>query len=402
MLLKSKISKQEAGVVSIVVVMIIIAITALITISFSFLVRREQKQALDNQLSTQAFYAAEAGVNDAVEKLSTLSDDIKTCDKTSDLGSNQQVDPSNPNIRYTCVLVDRSPENLIYTVKKDESKVIRVRPDTGAINTIEISWEDTSDDGSISTKFANNSSFFLPQKKVIDEAVTDPTPDPNADFANGTGILRAAITRDSDATSFDNMLSRSKTVLLYPNRGAQGTVSGVSFVKPAQSNQERIFVSGNCHDQNNASNSVDTPRYCNARINDLGGTQDLYLRLDAIYKDVNVTIRAFDSNNLANPVDIVGGQAVIDSTGKAQDVLRRVQVRVPLEDQYYRPKFALETANTICKSFLSWPGGAQEIPPINSYIYNSGSIYTDGEANNSAEDEKACLLPGNTNIPNWP
>lgn len=386
---------NEKGIVSIIVVMIIIAIMTLITISFSVISRREQKQALDQQLSTQAFYAAESGVNQAVEALDTLGNDITDCNSTSLIGGNQQVDATNANIRYTCVLVDRSPDNITYTIKKDESKVVRIRPAFGALNTVELSWE-SEEGGFKSTVFAGNNtsnSYLLPQQQTFEDAQANPIPLPQDDFPNHTGILRATLTRASDATSFDSLLANSKTVLLYPYNGPQGTINAVPFNKTAPLNNERIFVDGACNDQNTSSANVNTPRFCNAQINNLNNTGDLYIRLDAIYKDVNVTIRAFNSNNLANPVDIVGAQAVIDSTGKAQDVLRRIQVRVPLEEEYYRPRFAVESMNTLCKSFTAWPGGAQELPVLHSYIYDPSSIYTDGEANNQTEDQLACDLP---------
>jgi hypothetical protein len=58
--------RREGGFVSIIVCMIIMTILSLITIGFAQIMAREQRQALDRQLSSQAFYAAESGVNDAL------------------------------------------------------------------------------------------------------------------------------------------------------------------------------------------------------------------------------------------------------------------------------------------------------------------------------------------------
>ncbi len=59
----AKLKQNESGLAAIAVTMIIMGIVTLIVVGFATLMRREQRQALDQQLSTQAFYAAESGVN---------------------------------------------------------------------------------------------------------------------------------------------------------------------------------------------------------------------------------------------------------------------------------------------------------------------------------------------------
>jgi hypothetical protein len=67
----------------------------------------------------------------------------------------------------------------------------------------------------------------------------------------------------------------------------------------------------------------------------------------------SVTISATDGGS-NNPLLLVGSQALIDATGKAQDVLKRVQVRTPLTPSSgipSYPDYALETTDSICKRF---------------------------------------------------
>jgi hypothetical protein len=54
-----------------------------------------------------------------------------------------------------------------------------------------------------------------------------------------------------------------------------------------------------------------------------------------------------------------GAQAVIDSTGKAQDVLRRIQVNVPLRatSQNELSDYAIQSTDAICKRFSVMNGG---------------------------------------------
>ncbi|HSX32249.1 MAG TPA: pilus assembly PilX N-terminal domain-containing protein, partial [Candidatus Saccharimonadales bacterium] len=58
-------SAKESGMVAIMVTIILMIVISLIVLGFAQIARRNQRQSLDRQLSTQAFYAAETGVNDA-------------------------------------------------------------------------------------------------------------------------------------------------------------------------------------------------------------------------------------------------------------------------------------------------------------------------------------------------
>ena len=65
--MKQRQAKDERGMVAIMIAMFLMIILSLITLGFLRLMQREQRQALDNSLSTQAYYAAESGINDAVK-----------------------------------------------------------------------------------------------------------------------------------------------------------------------------------------------------------------------------------------------------------------------------------------------------------------------------------------------
>ncbi|HET6924792.1 MAG TPA: pilus assembly PilX N-terminal domain-containing protein, partial [Candidatus Saccharimonadales bacterium] len=60
---------DERGMVSIMVTLVMIIVITLIVIGFAQVVRRNQRETLDRQLSTQAYYAAETGINDAYKAM---------------------------------------------------------------------------------------------------------------------------------------------------------------------------------------------------------------------------------------------------------------------------------------------------------------------------------------------
>jgi hypothetical protein len=81
-----------------------------------------------------------------------------------------------------------------------------------------------------------------------------------------------------------------------------------------------------------------------------------YMRITSIYKDVTLVVSANDASS--NPLSLTNAQAVIDATGKAQDVLRRVQVHIPLtpSSSNQLSDYAIESTDAICKRFVTMDG----------------------------------------------
>ena len=61
-----QLQKDQNGIASIIIVVVIILILTLVVLAMSRNANREQRQALDRQLSSAAFYAAESGINDTI------------------------------------------------------------------------------------------------------------------------------------------------------------------------------------------------------------------------------------------------------------------------------------------------------------------------------------------------
>lgn len=344
MSLKSRtLSNDQQGLVSIIVTMIILGIMVLIATSFTVIMNRERRQALDRQLSSQAFYAAESGVHDTIARLDSINGDITKCEDTPGKASGDNVLDAANQVEYTCVLVDKSPsELLIDPLGVDDSVVIRIETELPNINSILISWQDSSrDDGVTGSEFipTSNTTHLLPQDGVSDADTAALTSN------DGTGMIRATFMPLPTTLTRDNLIDAARTFFLYPREGVpSGTGSELI-------NNGNRFIDGECN-TNHPYRSF-YPHYCNARFSPgpsgpLGGpTGVVYLRLQAIYKPVSVTIKAFDVD--WETLELKNAQAVIDSTGKANDVLRRIQVRVPLESDFYYPDYAIESMDSICK-----------------------------------------------------
>jgi hypothetical protein len=113
---------------------------------------------------------------------------------------------------------------------------------------------------------------------------------------------------------------------------------------------------------------------CTGNINNLGSTA-YYMRVTALYvKNAPLVI----TNSSSQP--FLNAQAIIDATGQAQDVLRRVVVAVDLTDAnaYTIPSGALITENSVCKQF----GVAPITEPYWPSGYFSSTNLTGGGNNN--------------------
>ena len=111
---------------------------------------------------------------------------------------------------------------------------------------------------------------------------------------------------------------------------------------------------GNCKNPN-------APSYCNTQVVLPNTNTTYFVVLQAIYLPVDVTVTACasatSSCSASNQLDIADAQVLIDSTGKAQDVLRRVQVHFPLSNSYNEP-IGTSGMSSICKQLAVSPNGS--------------------------------------------
>lgn len=336
---------KESGIVSIVVTMILMIIISLIVLGFARIVRREQRQALDRQLSTQAFYAAEAGVNEAIRVLNDPGPPPFSTNKTNcgvlnpwfPNGSND-ID-STAGVKYTCLLINQTPESLEYdTVDQKRSLVIPIKSGAaGNLTEVTLQWQDT--DGGTGLNCPALTAF-------------PPAGSWESSGACDAGVLRVDLAPiGGPAFNRNDLRGRNLTAFLKPvTNGGAGTLAyntAIGFGSPpnpgafAGSGGQGSIVQAACSSAPTPGNKV-----CSVTINvSSAGSGYFVMRVKSIYKDNTLRITA---KNASGPVTLVGAQAVIDSTGKAFDVLRRIQVRVPIGKSNIFPE-GLESVTTLCK-----------------------------------------------------
>jgi Tfp pilus assembly protein PilX len=362
----NKLKNDQRGIASFLISIFMMLVVTLIVLGFSQIARREQRVALDRELSTQAFYAAESGVNDAIDAIQGVLDKnnnstvtVSPQDKT-DCGTNPPgaTDIANgygsltgqvntgagaTGISYTCLLIGTVPNSLVYS--GTTSKVINVQTaGSTAIGSINLNWQ-TNSGADLFSMCPSLGSF--PAKLNVD-CSADVL---QVDLLPGTA-LAAPNAQSPQANPESAMEAQEFTVFFFPQSG----VGNSTITYDVVNNQGKV-VAGSCN----------TATGCSAQINGLNETQ-YYMRVTAMYGIAqNITVTGSDVNGA--PINFENGQAVIDSTGKDQDVLRRVQVRTTLNtlNNNLFPNYAIQSTQTICKRFYITPAGTAADSGNNPY-----------------------------------
>jgi Tfp pilus assembly protein PilX len=317
---------NQSGLVSIMVAAVLMILMSLITLGFTRVVQNEQRQALDNQLSRQAFFAAESGINIASSDPS-FPEKRESCDVAK--YNNGEIDPNTPEVVFTCILINPTPEDLVFnndSISSNKSKVVPLKTSSAA-RTVTFQWNDSS-----STKVENNC------EGVLNLATNPNTWDKISAFkVDLIGIPREPFTRQ-------NLIDNQFSAIFYPcvNNPSR---ENVVFASASGNDDIGRIIPVNC-EQNNANEQY----RCRVNITSIPNTyREIYARFNAVYGSLNVRITASDVGG--NTLLFSGSQAVIDSTGKANDVFRRLQARVPLYNNYFLPTAGIQTVNDVCKLY---------------------------------------------------
>lgn len=324
---------------AILITMIMMIVITIIVLGYNQISSQVQQSALNRQLNTQAYYAAESGINDAREAiqsgfLTKNPGGMGTCNDwgtwpvpSSDLDGNI--------ISYTCLLIDPSPPSVTFAADTYQSSVINVQTATssGPIQSIYINWTITTPP--MTTDYADCSAAEM----YVTSAAWP---------CSDAGALRLDITPWNTAGETSNDLEKNTmTTFLYPVNGV-----GATYIN---------YYNNPGNEGNNIPVNCSSTNQCQLIIENTPPTNQLYLRLLGIFANNTVTISAFNNSTGTQPSQpIINSQATIDSTGKARDVVQRIEVGVPIQN-LNGPSYAIQSTQSICKRFTT--SGPDSGPP---------------------------------------
>jgi hypothetical protein len=331
----TKLGHDESGFASLVVALTLILVLSLITVGFAQLARREQQDALSNQLSTQAYYAAESGVNDAYAIANTtLLAHIDDISRTQCLDNtylpHRNID-AGTGVSYSCVMVDLKPTSLQYSnVSPDSGRNVSfsdvdLNNNPTDLRSITLSWSSYDGHKTLRGDGSSASSGFETQ----------------AGWGNAPPVIEVSVTPfDPNNIQRDTLINATFYAYLYPQKGAND--GKVDFSTSPATNTP--IVNANCNGTGDYQ--------CSATIEHVPGDSgtNYLIHFKPRYDAANVIINGKDSNDKAT--GFKGGQVVIDSTGRAKDTLKRIRVHAPLTATIDTP--AIESQN-ICKRIQTYP-----------------------------------------------
>ena len=352
--------RNQQGFASIVIALILIVVLALLTVGFAQLARREQQNALDKQLASQAYYAAESGINDIQQLIQNVYANpagnplgipptpslASLTPSSAGLGGNEDPNSCLANqgligiptssisaptgVSYTCVLLNLTPPSMVFDGVSPNADQQVTFSTTGALNSLTVYWG--SNDGN---------STFKPSVGGFT---------PIGSWGGSPAVIEVSLTPLAQLDRI-SMINNTFHVYLYPSK----TGGSVTY---DTTNQGQV-IGGVC---NSATNSTYP---CSVTINGLNGAlNEQYLIHVTDYYDMsNISVgNAKDTSGTA--LDFVDGQAQIDVTGKARTVLKRIEVHANIKDTAPTPPYALQGQN-ICKRFSTDPinGTQPQAPP---------------------------------------
>jgi len=366
----NKYNNKQYGAVSLFIVIFATLLMTIVTVGFVRIMLQGQQQASSTDLSQSAYDSALAGVEDAKRALllyqntcNTLSSisctnlqkqiASSTCNDAvsvlSDVAAAMAASSSNEvnvqtgstsnalNQAYTCVKIILNTQNYLGTLAKDESNIIPL-VGVSPFNEVKIQWFDSknSSTGSVSLASASTLIPVVPLMRAW-SSQTPPIMRSQLMWFGGSGFK---------LTDFDSN-TNSSTLFLYP--AASGGLNNFDY-----NLDSRRLTSGGSGSQPKPVNCVDLLHgalySCSATIKlPASAQQSMFLRLTSIYGGANYNVTL---QNNGSVVEFSAVQPEIDSTGRADNLFRRVQTRVELTDTTFAyPNAAINIEGSFCKDF---------------------------------------------------
>ncbi len=353
----SNISLQK-GAVSIFIVIFTTLLITIVIVSFARLMVRDLQRASDSDLSKSAYDSALVGVEDAKRALVkyyqmpvTSRPDLSSCNAISQVltgitSSGESLiqtnagDDGDLNQAYSCVKVNIQTRDYVGELNADKTQLIPLRS-VGSFNQIKIEWFSRDD-------LSGATAVNLPATAASSELTTSwPAQRPPA---VETQLIQT--NSNFDLEQFDNTAgdgkSNTNTLLFYPRNLV--TTPAVTFTNDVRRSKTNDLTDVDC------SPSLVSALYsCIATVavpepinGNSASRSNAFLRLTARYNKAHFKISLF---NGSTPVLFDGVQPEVDSTGRANDLFRRVSARVETGANIVYPEAAVDISGNFCKTF---------------------------------------------------
>lgn len=387
-------NQKQRGAVSLFVVIFSAFLFVAVTVGFTVLMVSDQNRATDNDLAQSARDSAEAGIEEAKRVLAQLeacgqgagresaaagndcnrianavnSGECGTIRAAQGLPADEETiiskDITDEQLEqaFTCVKINQ--DTLTYEGRLDGEGDVRVVPirGVGDIASVKVSWvrSDTSSGGRISpshdSRGVNGSTIWSQSPPIM----------PSKGAWNSYGsILRVGSFQypAGGEISISGADESSRTAFLYPTTSGAGGVTSFDMNQvdkhspPPEAGRLSIVDDPNVpvNIRCGGSGSGDGSFLCSATFNlaqPVSSNVRSFLTLSSIYNSTEFRVELTGPDG--NPVRFQNVQPEIDSTGRANNVFRRLVARVESADAVRAPypRAALGSSNSVCKAYL--------------------------------------------------
>ncbi len=328
--------RDQRGLASIVVIIVIISVLTIIVTGFAGIIRREQRQSLDQQLAAQARYAAESEINKKIAEFRKDPEAFINSINNNQCNEQGQTFPdSSAEIQTTCVLVETDKGDVQHdSVDTNEPTVIWLDPGTALLDRLVVTWENPE---------------TVPDNRCPDADYKDLFP--NLVDSRDIGQLRYDLVKVGLAgqpITRDGLRKGIMGGVLQPRKGS-GRIASLGYTTdPAR--QPLVF--GSCE---SSPPNVDKPYKAHATFQ-MTNTSDRYmLRLTGIYRPSRIKVAGFDANN--KQIIFKDSQIVLEATAIVSNVPQRVQITIPRNAAPgdFQPDSALHITEGVCKRVQTEP-----------------------------------------------
>lgn len=386
----------KKGGVSIFIVMVVGVLVSIMSASFLRLMFRDQEQASKLDLSQSAYDSAQAGVEDAKRFLrifrsacgssgtgsfegvtyncnamrSAIQNESCYTLATAGIGNanGETIVQTNSgaggassrdadlNQAYTCVKLRMNTADFLGRTNDGSPSVINLKG-TAAFDRVRIRWHSREN-------MTNGNNIAL-------DSLSNPSVRPRIDSRNWRNQNRPAILKaqfygyipgvGKSSSSMDTPYpydgNGASEMLFYPTNSTSALSSNVSNMPTVRRNESSSqattdYTFTRCSDRMDANSNAYA---CETTVNigrSVSSNDVLYLRLTPLMNDSNFKVELLNGDNV---VDFAGVQPKVDSTGRANTQLRRVESRIGFNDTNFPvPLFSAQTENEkepICKDF---------------------------------------------------
>jgi len=424
--MKQLLIKTKRGGASMFVVIFTIIILSIIVLSFTRLIISEATKTSNTDLSQSAYDSALAGVEDAKiallryhacldrgntatsgsdstcrQIIKDMQEGIKNNDcsvvarvlqreynsstensvvvqetqKSSDAGNNTSMLQA-----YTCVTIKEELEDYRTTLDtQSRLRIIPIRPaDVDSVKYLNIRWFSQTNKQQLAKQKTSVKYCASKDEGVFNLYKYGSCGGSSKEQAPPTLSVRLIQTDDTfdiselSIAKADNQTDIGNLYFIPSNGSGESSLSGKVWSESAnKSNNQPIAISCNSNSDWLCGVNIELPNTFNNHTDRSDSNTYLLVSMPYGSPETDLSISAYNNKGVSaeNRMDFTGVQARIDSTGRANDLYRRIETRVELVDTYFAyPEFEITMTDSkndsLNKSFYA---------TYNCWVANNGA-----------------------------